>query len=71
MRDSHSPNPCIEPTDPRQIEILRRMTGEERLKLSLDMIRSVWRIAAEGIRAQFPGISDTELKARLKQRLPC
>jgi len=44
------------------------MTGEQRLLLSLDMIRSVWRIAAVAIRNQNPGINDEGLKQKLKER---
>ena len=44
------------------------MTGEQRLHLSLDMIRSTWRIAADAIRNKTPGISDRELKARIRER---
>ncbi|MCX6842942.1 MAG: hypothetical protein NTX53_11745 [candidate division WOR-3 bacterium] len=44
------------------------MTGEQRLLLSLDMIRSVWRIAAGAIRNQNPGIPDEGLKLKLKER---
>jgi hypothetical protein len=58
----------IEPLNQRQIQIYRRMTGEQRLLLSLDMIRSVWRIAADAIRNQNPGISNEGLKLKLKER---
>jgi hypothetical protein len=61
----------IEPPDSRQTEILRRMTGEQRLIKALDMCRVVWMIAADGVRAQYPGISEVELKVRLKMRHPC
>ena len=58
----------VEPPCPRQTEILRRMTGEQRLVRALDMIRTAWRIAADAIRNQNPGIVEEELKARLRER---
>ena len=57
-----------ETLEQKRIERLRSMTGEERLVQALDMCRVVWLIAADGVRAQYPGISDEELKARLKTR---
>ena len=62
------PSSYAEPLNPQQIRIYRRMTGEQRLLLSLDMIRSVWRIAAVAIRNQNPGINDEGLKQKLKER---
>ena len=65
---ANRPNGYIEPLNQQQIRIYRRMTGEQRLLLSLDMIRSVWRIAAAAIRNQNPGIPDEGLKLKLKER---
>jgi hypothetical protein len=59
-----------ESLEQKRIEGLRSMTGEERLIRALDMCRVVWLIAADGVRAQYPGISDEELRARLKARHP-
>jgi len=64
----HRPNDYIEPLNRQQIRIYRRMTGERRLLLSLDMIRSVWRIAAGAIRDANPGITDEGLKLKLRER---
>jgi hypothetical protein len=61
-------NDYIEPLNQDQIRIYRRMTGEQRLLLAFDMIRSTWRIAADAIRNNAPGISEQELTTRLKQR---
>jgi hypothetical protein len=58
----------VESLNPRQICVYRRMTGEQRLLLSLDMIRSTWRIAADAIRNEVPGITDAELSARIRDR---
>jgi hypothetical protein len=67
-----SPSKCsngyVEPLNQQQICIYRRMTGEQRLRLSFDMIHTVWRIAADAIRNQAPHISDRELKSRIRER---
>jgi hypothetical protein len=63
-----SPNDHIEPLNRQQIRIYRQMTGERRLLLSLDMIRSTWRIAADAIRGKAPGISERELRTRIRDR---
>ena len=44
------------------------MTGEQRLVRALDMIRTAWRIAADAIRNQNPGIAEKELKTKLRER---
>jgi hypothetical protein len=62
------PNGYVEPVNRQQIEILRKLTGEQRLLLSFDMIRSTWRIAADAIRNRAPGISERELRARIRDR---
>jgi hypothetical protein len=61
-------NPYVEPLDGQQVRAYRRMTGEQRLLLSLDMIRSTWRIAADAIRNEVPGITDQQLRARIRER---
>ena len=60
----------VEPLNRRQIDVLRGMTGEQRLLRALDMIGTAWRIAADAIRNENPGISEEELKARLRERRP-
>jgi len=52
-----------------QIELYRRMTPEQRLKLALDMHELACNVAREGIRHQFPGANETEVELRLRQRL--
>jgi len=44
------------------------MTGEQRLVRALDMIRTAWRIAADAVRNQNPGIAEEGLKAKLRER---
>jgi hypothetical protein len=50
-------------------ERLGRLNHEEKVNLAIDMSDAVVRICAEGIRAQFPGISDRELIEKLRERL--
>lgn len=51
------------------VEILRKMTGEDRMKQAFDMCKFMWKIAAESILNQYPNISEAELHEKLKQRL--
>jgi len=69
MRTSSTPADIyVEPLNPKQIETYRRMTGEQRLLLSLDMTRTMWRIVADAIRDSAPGISEREMKVRIRER---
>ena len=52
-----------------QIKRYRRMTGEERLALALDLHELSCDIAREGIRRQNPGAKDTEVERLLRHRL--
>jgi hypothetical protein len=65
---ANSTNGYVEPLNQQQIRIYRHLTGEQRLMLSLDMIRSTWRIAADAIRSKVPGISERELRTRIRER---
>jgi hypothetical protein len=65
---SKNTNGYVEPLNQQQIRIYRRMTGEQRLRLSFDMIHTAWRIAADAIRNDAPGISDRDLRARIRER---
>jgi hypothetical protein len=53
----------------RQIELYRRMTGEERLRIALDLHALACEVAREGIRRQFPQADEKEVDERLRQRL--
>jgi hypothetical protein len=52
-----------------QIERYRRMTGEERLKVALDLHELSCNVAREGIRHQNPGADEVEVERLLRQRL--
>jgi len=53
----------------RQIECYRRMTGEQRLKIALDLHALACDVAREGIRRQHPGATDEEVEQHLRCRL--
>ena len=52
-----------------QIEKYRAMTGEERLKLALDLHELSCEIARDGIRHQYPKAGPDEVERRLRQRI--
>ena len=53
----------------KQIERYRQMTGEQRLKIALDLHEMSCNIAREGIRRQHPNASETEVENLLHQRI--
>jgi hypothetical protein len=53
----------------RQIERYRTMTGEQRLRIAIDLHTLSCDIAREGIRHQFPDADAAEVEYRLRQRL--
>jgi|GEM_PF-632010 len=53
----------------RQIERYRAMSGEERLRLALDLHEFACQVAREGIRHQFPQASPEEVEEHLRRRL--
>jgi hypothetical protein len=53
----------------RQIECYRRMTGEQRLKIALDLHALSCNVAREGIRNQFPDADEAEVERHLRRRL--
>ena len=53
----------------RQIELYRAMTGEERLKIALDLHEFACNLARAGIRRQFPVASDEEVEQHLRRRI--
>lgn len=53
----------------RQINRYRGMTGEERLRIGLELHELACNLAREGIRSQFPEADEAEVDRRLRQRL--
>ena len=52
-----------------QIDALRRMTGEQRLALAVEMWNTACDIIRAGIRAQHPRFSPGEVKRELARRI--
>ena len=48
---------------------LGKLPPEEKLRLCMDMTDGCVRICAEGIKQQFPGISEEELIEKVRERL--
>lgn len=62
---------CMTPEDAlqRQIERYRAMTGEERLRIALNLHALSCDISREGIRRQFPQADEAEVERQLRLRL--
>jgi len=56
-------------TEKKYIDIMRRKSGEDRLKIAMDLRKLVLKIAEAGIKNQNPNISPKELKAHLQKRV--
>jgi hypothetical protein len=52
-----------------QIELYRRMTGEQRLGIALDLHELACDVAREGIREQHPGITEAQVELLLRKRI--
>jgi len=52
-----------------QVERYRRMSGEERLALALELHELACNVAREGIRHQHPGADEAEIERLLRYRL--
>lgn len=52
-----------------QIECYRRMTGEQRLGIGLELHALALDLARQGIRQQFPAAAEEEVERRLRQRI--
>jgi hypothetical protein len=52
-----------------QIECYRRMTGEQRLRIALELHELSCNVAREGIRQQNPNADAVEVERLLRQRL--
>jgi type II secretory pathway predicted ATPase ExeA len=53
----------------RQIEIYRSMSGQQRLKIALDLHEFACNVSRAGIRRQFPDANEDEVEEYLKRRL--
>jgi len=53
----------------RYYELLRQQSGARRLAMAAMLTSSVRQLAEAGIRAQYPGLTERQVRARLAQRL--
>ncbi|MHB8899529.1 MAG: hypothetical protein ACYC6Y_12340 [Thermoguttaceae bacterium] len=53
----------------QQIQRYRAMTGQERLKIALDLHEFACNIARAGIRRQFPDATADEVEQHLRRRI--
>jgi hypothetical protein len=53
----------------RQMECYRKMTGEQRLQIALDLHALCCELAREGIRRQFPHAREDEVERQLQRRI--
>lgn len=60
----------IENKSEKYYEVLRNMSGEQRMRIGFEMHKFVMKIVESAIRNQYPDISDAELKEKIKERLP-
>ncbi|RKY03521.1 hypothetical protein DRP77_05935 [Candidatus Poribacteria bacterium] len=59
----------VEPMSREYYEVLRRMSGEERLRIALELSEMLRAIAMEGIKAQNPDLTPEELKREMVRRM--
>jgi hypothetical protein len=60
-----SPEAALE----NQIERYRRMTGEQRLRIALDLHEFACNVARAGIRRQHPDATEHEVNQHLRKRI--
>lgn len=54
----------------RYYEILKAMSGEQRLKIGFEMWDFTMKLVEASIRNQYPEISNEELEGKIKERIP-
>jgi len=53
----------------KYIKIIQKKSGEERLKIAMELRKLVLKMAEEGVKSQNPRISSEDLKAYLQKRI--
>jgi hypothetical protein len=56
-------------SDEERWEQVRRLPSEVKVVMAIDMTEAIVGVCAEGIRAQFPNITERELMEKLRERL--
>lgn len=51
------------------LERVGRLPGEVKVQMAVDMTEAMVGVCAEGIRVQYPGISEEEVLEKLRERL--
>lgn len=59
----------METMDERETAALRRMTPAQKLAVMQSLIAQAYQLAAAGIRATHPGLSEEEVRARVRERM--
>lgn len=55
-------------TEPKYLEILRKMGGEKRLKIAFELYEMALDLCKHNIKEQFPDISDENLSKKVQER---
>lgn len=53
----------------QQIELYRGMSGEQRLKIALDLHTLICNVSRAGIRRRYPNATDEEVEQHLRRRI--
>jgi hypothetical protein len=53
----------------QQIELYRGMTGEQRLKIALDLHTFICNVSHAGIRRRYPDATDDEVEHHLRRQI--
>ena len=59
----------LEPNRRQYIQILRRMTGEERMRIGFELFEMAKNVMIEGIKAQNPLIEAEEIQKEVSRRM--
>ena len=59
----------VNEAEKKYIETMQKKTGEERLKIAMDLRKFVIKLAEQNIKIQSPKISKKELKIALQKRI--
>ena len=69
MSNTRSVDPKPRPNRQRYLEILRRMTPEQRLQIAFDLTEQTRELLRIGLRDRFPDLSEEELHELYLERL--
>ena len=62
-------DPKPQPNHARYIQILRRMTPEQRLAKAFELTQMSRELLTAGLRVRFPGLPENELEALVRKRV--